>query len=67
MSCHRCRGLMVPEYAAELGDFVSSYPLLCWRCLNCGELLDDQILANRHVNMTQARLQTASASRSETT
>lgn len=64
MSCDRCRGLMVAEYALEVGDLVAGYPLVCWRCLNCGELLDKQILANRRRSPAQALIQPASASHS---
>lgn len=67
MSCTRCRGLMVAEYALVVGDLVAGYPLVCWRCLNCGELLDNQILVNRQMSGSRASVQPASASPSRST
>ncbi len=47
MMCPRCEGLMV---SITLDDQVSSplgEPILGWRCLLCGELVDETIVANR--------------------
>ncbi len=47
MTCPRCQGLMVsitlddPE-SSPLGE-----PILGWRCLLCGEVVDETIVANR--------------------
>jgi hypothetical protein len=42
MPCHRCRGLMVVDYAVDLEQSLSIV-----RCLNCGEVIDARILENR--------------------
>ncbi len=42
MRCHRCGGVMVYE------PFYSSHDrCLGWRCLICGEVVDEVILENR--------------------
>lgn len=38
--CHRCGGLMVSELCAETGTVE-------WRCVTCGERVDQVILAHR--------------------
>ena len=38
--CHRCGGLMVSEFSADTGTRE-------WRCLTCGERVDQVILAHR--------------------
>lgn len=40
MICHRCCGLNVQEYLPGSGEWL-------WRCLNCGERVDRDILRNR--------------------
>ncbi len=47
MTCPRCQGLMV---SIPLEDRECSAPgesILGWRCLLCGELVDETIVANR--------------------
>jgi hypothetical protein len=46
-SCLRCSGLLVPSYMAALESDVTGKPMKLWRCLNCGDYLDSDILANR--------------------
>lgn len=46
-SCLRCGGLLVPSYLASLESDVTGKPMRLWRCVNCGDYLDDDILANR--------------------
>ena len=50
MTCQRCQGLMVsvPLEDAEGTTFLE--PLLSWRCLLCGNMLDDTIASNRKVD-----------------
>lgn len=38
--CHRCGGLMVPEYETATG-------IEEWRCVSCGERVDPVILQHR--------------------
>lgn len=46
-SCLRCGGLLVPSYTASLErDFIGA-PESLWRCVNCGDCVDPEILANR--------------------
>ena len=43
MRCHRCNSLMVYEkFFTEEGDFFG------WRCVFCGEIIDQVILKNRY-------------------
>jgi late competence protein required for DNA uptake (superfamily II DNA/RNA helicase) len=43
MKCHRCNGSMVYEkFCSEEGEFFG------WRCLVCGEVIDQLILENRY-------------------
>jgi len=44
MKCHRCGGVMVCEriYGPD-GHFLG------WRCIQCGEIIDEVILENRQV------------------
>ncbi len=39
-ACHRCGGLMVPEYETATG-------IEEWRCVSCGERVDPVILQHR--------------------
>ena len=39
-ACHRCGGLMVPEYESATG-------IEEWRCVSCGERVDPVILQHR--------------------
>ena len=56
MTCQRCGGLMVHERFVNQRD--RSGPYLFWgqRCLNCGEMLDPVILANRRVTAPRTEL-----------
>ena len=43
MKCRRCNGSMVLEqFYSEQGDFLG------WRCIICGDIIDQVILENRH-------------------
>ena len=46
-SCLRCGGLLVPSYLAALESDVTGKPMRLWSCVNCGDYLDNDILANR--------------------
>ncbi len=46
--CHRCNGLLVPEYAMDLqGALVGDVRIR--RCVQCGDVIDPIILMNRHL------------------
>ncbi len=45
--CARCGGLMVACYFNGAQGNLADELLPCRRCLNCGDLVDAQVLANR--------------------
>lgn len=47
MTCLRCEGLMVPERYQDLLDEAGQINFVAWHCLNCGNILDQVIVANR--------------------
>lgn len=48
MKCHRCNGSMIYEkFQTEEGDFYA------WRCIVCGEVIDEVILKNRYARETE--------------
>ncbi len=52
MKCHRCGSLMVYEKFYGPHDY-----FLGWRCVLCGEIVDQLILENRQANSgSQKRL-----------
>ena len=46
-ACERCGGLMVRSHFDSLEADRTGTPPVIWRCANCGNLLDAQILTNR--------------------
>ena len=53
--CLRCGGLLVPSYTASLDREVTGTPVTLWRCINCGDCVDPDILANRGKGTEPAR------------
>ena len=53
--CLRCGGLLVHSYMASLESNLSGRPMRLWRCINCGDLIDHDILANRWNGPVPAR------------
>ena len=63
MSCARCQGFLVSvpplflssgnSYMPSLADKIGSD---AWQCVNCGDYVDDVILANRGVQSSPATL-----------
>ena len=51
MKCSRCGGLMVYEnyYTLEIAKIYE------WRCIPCGEIIDEVILENRVMQRSSAR------------
>lgn len=47
MQCVRCQGLMVVDHLVDLKESNRSIWLPVWRCMNCGEVLDQHIVARR--------------------
>ena len=54
-SCLRCGGLLVLSYMASLESDLSGRPMRLWRCLNCGDCIGYDILANRWNGPVPAR------------
>lgn len=53
--CLRCGGLLVPSYMASLESDLTGRPMRVWRCVNCGDCVDSEILANRWKGSIPAR------------
>lgn len=45
--CRRCSGMMVETSVDLLSASETGEALIGWRCLNCGEYMDRQVLLNR--------------------
>ncbi len=48
MSCDRCQGLMVRDFAVDLNDYTGAQPVDIWRCVICGRVKDPVIEQHRH-------------------
>jgi DNA-directed RNA polymerase subunit RPC12/RpoP len=47
MECRRCLGFMVEEVFEDVKDDTGAVSFPGWRCVTCGEILDQTILTNR--------------------
>ena len=47
MHCSRCHGLLVTTFGFDCEGTCTPVQVELWRCVSCGDLLDEQILANR--------------------
>ena len=57
MKCKRCAGLLNRERASGVMDGIGDNESWGWRCVNCGEIVDQVILANRrHMELAAAGL-----------
>lgn len=45
--CCRCGGRTVEVYADVAGPDVTGRAVIGWRCVNCGDYVDDLVLQNR--------------------
>ena len=54
--CLRCGGLLVLSYTASLERDIAGTPVTLWRCVNCGDCVDRDILANRGKGSGSARV-----------
>jgi len=48
MTCQRCNGLMVRERYDDLALGSAGYEIAGLRCLNCGAIVDQLMLARHH-------------------
>ena len=53
--CLRCGGWLVLSDMASLESDLSGRPMRLWRCVNCGDCIDYDILANRWNGPVPAR------------
>jgi hypothetical protein len=45
--CRRCSGMMIATYADLLSRSQTGEDVIVWRCVNCGDYVDRQVLMNR--------------------
>lgn len=45
--CQRCGGMIVENYADLVSPIETGEAVFGWRCVNCGEYVDRQVLLNR--------------------
>jgi hypothetical protein len=55
MPCHRCHGLMTVDSYIDMGSSGDSLWLRAWRCVNCGEVIEPEIVMNRTVHRNWLR------------
>lgn len=48
-SCRRCGGMVISTYGELLTPGQTGEAAKGWRCINCGEYVDGQVLRNRSV------------------
>ena len=49
ITCVRCSGLMVGEFCMDLQNSTGELEIETFRCVQCGEVVDPVILANRAI------------------
>jgi hypothetical protein len=54
-SCHRCGGMIIETYSDLLSPDESGEDVFGWRCVNCGEYVDQRIFVNRSVRNRLSR------------
>lgn len=47
--CARCGGWMVEERCMDIGESLGGYWFWGQRCIQCGDIVDEVILRNRHL------------------
>ena len=47
--CERCGGLMIDERCMDIGESLGGYWFWGMRCIQCGDIVDEVILRNRHL------------------
>lgn len=49
-TCSRCHGLMVPGFTDSLlVEITDNTDIPAWRCVNCGNWVDNTVAANRKI------------------
>lgn len=48
MRCARCHGLLVIDHFMEVADPMGLHWARCWRCVNCGDVVDPLIVRRRY-------------------
>jgi hypothetical protein len=54
MQCERCEGQMLMDHYMDMEESGALW-LTAWRCLNCGNVVDEQILEHRLMRHTSVR------------
>lgn len=52
--CNRCGGMMVEVYGDLMSPDDMGMAVVGWRCVNCGDYLDELVLKNREVQQRTA-------------
>ena len=47
--CERCGGLMIGGRCMDIGESLGGYWFWAMRCIQCGDIVDEVILRNRHL------------------
>jgi hypothetical protein len=55
IQCRRCGGMMIKTYSDLLSPSEKGEDEFGWRCVNCGDYIDRQILANRTSKLSGSR------------
>jgi hypothetical protein len=63
MCCDRCQGLMCPVLLHDRDSGIGQDNCRAWRCLVCGEIVDELIMRNRLQALMRKRDATRSRAR----
>lgn len=47
INCIRCHGDMIEEDVVSMNDSMSFHRMIIWKCVQCGERIDNVIIKNR--------------------
>jgi hypothetical protein len=51
--CTRCGGLLVDERCMDIGESLGGYWFMAMRCVQCGDIVDEVNLRNRHAHFVK--------------
>ena len=54
-SCARCGGFLVDERCMDIGESLGGYWFMALRCIQCGDIIDEVILRNRHAHLAETQ------------